>query len=64
MKILKELETRVAGERLRITVWENGSVMLEFGDGTLQFENTAEVGSFIATLQDLLEQEEIDEDLL
>jgi len=63
MKVVKEIEDIVAGEKLRITIWDNESVMVEFGDGSFSLESIGELLSFAEVLHDLVELEMDNESL-
>jgi hypothetical protein len=56
MKVLKEMKPRVGGRAMTVSLWDNGSVDIEFDGAMISFESVATLKSFLATLGDIVKK--------
>lgn len=56
MEILKEFRQRIGRENILITLWDNGSVDIEYADVMMSFKSLWQLEGFINLLGDDLEK--------
>jgi len=55
MEIIKEFRQRIGRENILITLWDNGSVDIEYGDTMMSFKSLWQLEGFINLLGDDIE---------